>query len=242
MGLRTKAFTLIAGVAGLAVFSQAPEFAQQYYQRLAGAVEELRIVVNDFDKEAQGQAMSREQALASLTGSKDGFAIARSKSMNKTISRFNSLDLQFQGMTNATPLLRPVEILKYPDSTILKGVWSIFKPAAPLSSSGLIYGGVGALVAIILARVGIGFLGRGKRRRQKQLQTARHELVVNDPVYHDEKLAIELGLLEKAAFKNYRKNRYGQSVQYRQEPPLLEPIAFEQKVHGEVDAYGKIVN
>jgi len=36
---------LIVGLMGAAFFAQAPEFAQQYRQRLGGAVEELRRVV-----------------------------------------------------------------------------------------------------------------------------------------------------------------------------------------------------
>ena len=45
----------IAAAAGALTASQLPEFAQQYRQRLGGALEELRQVVADFDADAERQ-------------------------------------------------------------------------------------------------------------------------------------------------------------------------------------------
>ena len=46
---------MIAGVGGLGlalVLSQFPEYAQQYTQRLGGAVDELRVITEDFGRGA----------------------------------------------------------------------------------------------------------------------------------------------------------------------------------------------
>ena len=50
---------MIAGIGGLAlaiVLSQFPEYAQQYTQRLGGAVDELRVITEDFDRAALAAA------------------------------------------------------------------------------------------------------------------------------------------------------------------------------------------
>ena len=55
----TGATVLVAAV----TTSQLPEFAQQYRQRLGGAVDELRTIVQRFDADAQAAGMDRTQAL-----------------------------------------------------------------------------------------------------------------------------------------------------------------------------------
>ncbi|MEM6307558.1 MAG: DUF2937 family protein [Pseudomonadota bacterium] len=56
----TMAFALMTG----AGFSQFPEYAQQYEQRLAGAVDEMRIVVANFDATLADLGQTRAQAFA----------------------------------------------------------------------------------------------------------------------------------------------------------------------------------
>jgi len=41
---------ILGGLALGLTLSQFPEYAQQYVQRLGGAVDELRIIVEDFDR------------------------------------------------------------------------------------------------------------------------------------------------------------------------------------------------
>jgi len=56
----------LATLGGLALgfaFSQFPEYAQQYEQRLGGAVDELRIIVDDFDADARKFGLTRPEAL-----------------------------------------------------------------------------------------------------------------------------------------------------------------------------------
>ena len=52
MALLRNTMTMAFGLAGALTLSQAPEFAQQYRQRLGGALDELRRVVADFDADA----------------------------------------------------------------------------------------------------------------------------------------------------------------------------------------------
>ncbi len=183
MGLGSKSVTIVSAMAGLAVFSQAPEFAQQYRQRIGGAVEELKTVVVDFDKDASRSELSRNEALDQLVNSQEKFAQDRGNSMTRTITRFERLDEQRGLLENSHPLTRPLFVLKYPDQQLLNGAWEIFEPAVPLTSSGALYGGLGAFLAVLLARIGIGG-GRAVRRRKRDKVLAgnvEEVAAINDP-------------------------------------------------------------
>ena len=169
MGLLSKSVTGISAIVGLAIFSQAPEFAQQYRQRLGGAVAELQTVVEDFDRDAQASSMSRAQALESMQSAAQPFSRDRGKSMARTVDRYEGLSAQRQSMEAADPIVRPIEVLRYPDAQVLDGAWEIFEPALPLNLPGLVYGGAGALVLTLLARTGIGTARRARKKRNDRL-------------------------------------------------------------------------
>lgn len=167
MGIKSKLVTLVAGLIGLSSFSQAPEFSQQYRQRLGGAVQELGVVVGDFDKNAKSALLSREEALGKLQGSKEQFVQDRGNSMGKTINRFDKLAIQQANLESSNGYMQPLFVLQNPDLELVKGAWSIYQPAIPLNKEGAVYGGFGALFAMLLARLGIGGW-RGSRRRAKK--------------------------------------------------------------------------
>ena len=75
MFARRLAFA-IAVLAGL-IGSQAPEFAQQYRQRLGGALGELNRIVSEFDSEVQRVNLSRAEALQRLEDNADPLARER---------------------------------------------------------------------------------------------------------------------------------------------------------------------
>jgi hypothetical protein len=47
-----KTLTLVSGMFGAAIFSQFPEFTQQYMQRMGGQIDALGVVLHDFDASA----------------------------------------------------------------------------------------------------------------------------------------------------------------------------------------------
>jgi len=160
MGAIAKTITGAFAAAGLISFSQLPEFAQQYSQRLGGAINELRVIVADFDRDAANSQLTRDEALEQMLGSPTKFARDRGVSMNRTITRYYLLGRQKQEMESADPLLRPLFMLQTPDETLVEGAWSDFEPALPVTSAGAVYGAAGALVAIMIARLLVG-AGRG---------------------------------------------------------------------------------
>ena len=81
-----RTLALAGGIAGAAVCSQYPEFAQQYLQRLAGQVDALEIVVTDFEASAMRAGLTRGQALGELTGTP--FLADRQADMRRTFRRY----------------------------------------------------------------------------------------------------------------------------------------------------------
>lgn len=177
MGLRTKTVTLASVMAGVALFSQAPEFAQQYRQRIGGAVDELKTVVVDFDTDAEASQLSSKQALDQLTGADAQFSRDRGESMTRTIGRFETLSTQQIWLENSHPFTRPLLVLKSPDSVLINRAWEIYEPAVPLNMPGAVYGGIGALLALLLARLGIG----GARRMRRNPVVEKDVPTVENP-------------------------------------------------------------
>ncbi|MEL7345872.1 MAG: DUF2937 family protein, partial [Pseudomonadota bacterium] len=82
-----RILALAGGLAGAAGMSQFPEYSQQYTQRLAGAVDELSTVVADFDASALASGLTRQEALAQLSGTE--FLDRRQADMTRTLTRYD---------------------------------------------------------------------------------------------------------------------------------------------------------
>ncbi len=164
MGIGSKSVTLATMIAGGALFSQSPEFAQQYKQRIGGALEELSTVVADFDRDAKASEMSRSEALTVMSHSKDQLIQNRARSMRKAINRFGYLTQQKAQLDKAGPLAGPLYVLQYPDQKLMSDAWADYKPAIPVTIAGATYGGFGALIFGFFARL---FVLPFKRRENK---------------------------------------------------------------------------
>lgn len=141
-----RSFWLAAAIAGGVTASQAPEYAQQYRQRLGGALEELRAVVADFDRDAQANGLSRNEALSTYGRSDETFLNARGLSMQESIGRLERLEAQARGFSENPPLLWPVVVARNADSRLSEGAMRDFRPAVPVTGDGFVYAGIGALV------------------------------------------------------------------------------------------------
>src|SRR5580658_8195694 len=95
----------IAVLAGL-IGSQGPEFAQQYRQRLGGALEELNRVIVEFDAEAQRQNLTPAEGLSRLEANADPLARQRGEDMAETIDRAQRLSEQLRAIDSGGPLTR----------------------------------------------------------------------------------------------------------------------------------------
>ena len=135
------AIALLAGLIG----SQGPEFAQQYRQRLGGAIDELNRIVAKFDAEAQRENLTPAQGLSRLNQNADPLARQRGEAMVETIDRANRLEGQLQAMALAGPLMRLFVMAKDFDPQIAESTLETYEPAAPLTFEALVAAGVAAV-------------------------------------------------------------------------------------------------
>lgn len=159
-----RALTLAGGLAGAAGLSQFPEFSQQYTQRLGGAVDELTRVVDQFDEDARTAGLSRQAALEQLS---QGGALGelRSQSMRQTISRHRRLNADLVALRAAGPFTRASRVTHLTDPDIARAAWQDFRPAAPLTFEGAVFGGTGFLAGSMALSALLGVLRWPFRRR-----------------------------------------------------------------------------
>jgi Protein of unknown function (DUF2937) len=133
----------IAVLAGL-IGSQGPEFAQQYRQRLGGALEELNRVIAEFDAEAQRQNLTPAEGLSRLEANADPLARQRGEDMAETIDRAQRLSEQLRAIDSGGPLTRLYVVARDFDPGIAGSALDNYEPAAPLSLGALAAAGLAA--------------------------------------------------------------------------------------------------
>ena len=136
------AIGLLAGLMG----SQLPEFAQQYRQRLGGALEELNRTVAEFDSEVQRENLSRAGALKRLMDNSEPLARERGEDMGEALDRSQRLNRQMEALNSAGPLTRLYVVATDFDPKIARGTLDNYEPAEPLSFAALTAGGFAGLL------------------------------------------------------------------------------------------------
>ncbi len=164
----------VALVSGTAT-SQLPEFAQQYRQRLGGAIDALEEVKADFVADATTTNKSVSTALQHMAQSEEQFVKLRGESIERSMDRLDSLKEQQLAMTSAAAFERVWIFLKQPDTRISRATWEDFEPAVPVTVEGGVLAGLGFAVGLFMLRL-VGLGGRVRRRRKrggKQIVDAR---------------------------------------------------------------------
>jgi Protein of unknown function (DUF2937) len=159
--LRTVA--LACGVLGGIVGSQAPEFAQQYRQRLGGAIDELRLVVDRFEADARAAGQSREGAIEQLQGNTDTLVSRQGHAMQAHAARLERLLRQRDVMTAAGPVVRIASMVFEGDRDLMRMTYRDFEPALPMTVEGMLAGLV-AFVAVWAATLLAGSAFRSIRK------------------------------------------------------------------------------
>ena len=144
---------IIAGVGGLGLaiaLSQFPEYAQQYTQRLGGAVDELRVITEDFDRAAAEGGLDRAAALGRYEVSNDDFLAGRGGSMTATFQRYEQLSATLMRIQNADPIERFQSLPAYLDTDIGRRTLESYKPAIPVTMEGILYAGGGFILGYLI--------------------------------------------------------------------------------------------
>jgi hypothetical protein len=138
-----RMIALLGGVLLGVVLSQFPEYAQQYTQRLGGAVDELRIITAEFDRAANDAGLSRDAALARYAVADDTFIAGRGRSMEATFIRYGELSATLARIRGANALERAALLPQYLDTEIGARALEAFQPAVPVTLEGFAYAGAG---------------------------------------------------------------------------------------------------
>jgi len=161
---------LIAGVGGVALaatLSQFPEYAQQYTQRLGGAVDELRVITEDFDRAAVAGGMDRQGALDRFSLSQDDFLAGRGTSMALTFVRYEELSQTLARIEGAGPVERLQSLPAYLDSDVGRRTLENYRPAMPITMEGVLYAGAGFILGYLLFSGIVRFCALPFRRRRQ---------------------------------------------------------------------------
>jgi hypothetical protein len=175
---------LVGGLALGLCLSQFPEYAQQYVQRLGGAVDELRIIVEDFDRGAAAAGLTRDEALSHFAGVNDSFIAGRGEAAALTIARYEKLSENLTEIREATGWERFVHLPDFMDTEVGARALQDFQPAVPVTLEGFTYAGIGFVIGYVALSALMGVLllpfRRRKPRRAKPLQDPAIALSVRE--------------------------------------------------------------
>jgi len=161
------------GLGGGIVASQGPEFAQQYRQRVGGAIDELRQVVSRFEADARASNETQESAIARLRSNADDFVSRQGAAMQANVERLGRLENHRRTMMQAGPFSRVALMMRDGDRDVMEAVYRDFEPAMPVTEEGIISTAIG-FVAVwggLLLLVGfLRSLWRRPRPRGKTVQ------------------------------------------------------------------------
>ena len=150
-----RMLSTVGGIALALVVSQFPEYAQQYTQRLGGAVDELRVLTAEFDTAATEAGLSRTEALERYAATPDAFVAGRGLSMQATFVRYETLSATLAEIRGASGWERFTLLPRYLDSDIGRRTLEHYQSAVPVTMEGFAYAfggfvlGYGALYALL---------------------------------------------------------------------------------------------
>ncbi len=155
----------VLGAVGL---SQAPEFFQQYQQRLGGHLDEARRALARYEEVAREGGLTLAQ-LIETTRAQTAAPVARlGDVMAETLDRVRDLEAAEAALRDASAWERPLVFLRHVDPEIAARAWEIFKPAVPVTLEGLAYAGAGMVLALLLYQVLVVLPGRALVRRWRR--------------------------------------------------------------------------
>ena len=143
MDLLLRRLALAVGVlCGLAA-TQGPEFAQQYRQRLAGAVDELQRAVATFDAEAAAESITPDEAIRRLQDNGDLLARERGRDMADDKARLARLQDAETAFVGGAPVERLATVFVDFDASVARRAWGDFQPAVPTTVEAFVVGAAG---------------------------------------------------------------------------------------------------
>jgi hypothetical protein len=119
--------------------SQAPEFKTQYTQRIGGAVDELRIIVRNFQEDASRFGMNLTEAIDRLKKNSDSFVQAQGIRMEQNIFRLERLQSQKVKLEGSSAIDGLITLALHYDPQLLNRTRESYRQA--WTEEGLLFGG-----------------------------------------------------------------------------------------------------
>jgi len=134
-------------VLGAVLFAQAPEFFQQYLQRLGGHLDEARRQLAGFAAAARAADKPLAQFVADTLANPDAGLAKLGATMRDTGERVDALTAAHAALVDASVWSRPFAFLAHLDTGIARATTAVFKPAVPTTFEGAVYAAVGIALA-----------------------------------------------------------------------------------------------
>lgn len=150
-----RILVLIVGLTCGAAASQAPEFTQQYLQRLGGWRDSYADLVAKLDSRAAEFGLSRNEYIAALRRSDDPKVLKEAENIARWPIYEEELREAYKAIDQASPMMRAIRMLEHFNRPVAEAAWDGFRPAVPATTEGAAYGGVGFVAGWLL----VGLLG-----------------------------------------------------------------------------------
>ncbi len=137
-------------VAGAILFSQLPEFFQQYLQRLGGHLDEARRQVEQFQATAAQSGLTLDQLGAKTSAASDPALAPLGQVMAGANVRLETLAASERALRGASAWSRPFIFFRHFDPAIAHATLAAFRPAVPTTVEGLCYCLLGMTVMLAL--------------------------------------------------------------------------------------------
>jgi hypothetical protein len=168
-------------VVGAVLFSQLPEFIQQYLQRLGGHLDEARRQLEQFRAVAAQSDLTLDQLIARNLGSTEPTVRGLGRVIQETMARVDTLAAADAAIRQASILSRPFVFLRHLDLSIVHATWTIFKPAVPTTVEGFFYSACGVLLALAFYHAGVKLPVRCALRRRAERRAGAAGLATAAP-------------------------------------------------------------
>lgn len=153
-------------VAGAVLFSQGPEFMQQYLQRLGGHLHEAQRQLGLFRNAASYSGGTLDEFIAQTRDNSNAGVAQLGSVMRDAVDRTASLQAAHDALAHSSLWTKPFVFIRHVDPDIARATWAAYLPAVPTTIEGLLYALAGVLVCLLIYHLGIKtLLGLLIRRR-----------------------------------------------------------------------------
>ncbi|MSU45535.1 MAG: DUF2937 family protein [Lacunisphaera sp.] len=150
LGVFDSLIDRILCVLGAVLFSQGPEFMQQYLQRLGGHLDEVRRQLAIFQDTAAKAGVMLDHFIQQTGANPDPGVARLGGVMSDTMERVGSLQSAHDALMHSALWERPFVFLRHLDLEITRATCTIYQPAVPTTLEGLAYAMAGMLVFLAI--------------------------------------------------------------------------------------------